>query len=264
MGKWCCFLLKKKECHIVDSCVEWVVDCATTYHVTSNKEFFVMYKAGDFSKVKMGNNSVANIVGISDVCVQTNISFTLTPKDVPHVLDLRLNLISVHALNLVGFQINFGDGKWKPNKGSLMVVRSAVYSMLYKNQVKLIKDCSNVIKNVALLDLWHKRLAHLNEKGLQILSRSSLVASHKCTKLNSHDCCLFGKQHRVSFSRTSKLKIIYWIWGILIRVDLWKWRLLVVANIWWHLLTMLIERCRCTSLKSKNKIYLLCYWKNKK
>jgi hypothetical protein len=33
------------------------------------KEFFTMYKAGDFGKVKTGNSSVADIVGIGDVCV---------------------------------------------------------------------------------------------------------------------------------------------------------------------------------------------------
>lgn len=28
------------------------------------------------------------------------------------------------------------------------------------------KDFSNVVKNVALSDLWHKRLAHLSEKKI--------------------------------------------------------------------------------------------------
>ena len=55
-----------------------------------------------------------------------------------------------------------------------MVSRGAVYSTLYKTQVKLIKDGLNAVENVALPDLWHKRLAHLSEKGLQILSRKSL------------------------------------------------------------------------------------------
>jgi len=150
-----------------------------------------MYKVEDFGKVKIGNNIIAGIIGISDVCVQTNTSFTLILKDVRHVLDLRLNLIFVHALDLAGFQNNFGDEKWKPTKGSLMVARGVVYLRLYKNQVKLIKDCSNVANNFALLDLWHKRMTHLSEKGLQILSRKFLAASHKCTKLNYHDCCLF-------------------------------------------------------------------------
>jgi len=124
-----------------------------------------MYKVGDFGKVKMANNSIADIVGIGDVCVQTNTGFTLTLKDVRHVPDLCLNLIFVHALDLAEFQNNFVDGKWKLTKGSLMVARGAVYSTLYKTQVKLINGGLNAVENVALPDLWHKRLAHLSEKG---------------------------------------------------------------------------------------------------
>ena len=70
-----------------------------------------MYKVGDFEKVKMGNSSNANIVGVGDVCIQTNIGCTMTLKDVRHVQDLCLNLISVHAPDLVGYHSDFGDGK---------------------------------------------------------------------------------------------------------------------------------------------------------
>ena len=87
---------------------------------------------------------------------------------------LHQNLIYVHALDLVGFQNNFGDGKWKPTKGLLMVVRGVVYSTLYKTQVKLIKDGLNAVDNVVFPDLWHKRLAHPSEKDCKFLQGSPL------------------------------------------------------------------------------------------
>ena len=33
---------EEKECHIADSCVEWVIDLAASYHAILNKEFFIM------------------------------------------------------------------------------------------------------------------------------------------------------------------------------------------------------------------------------
>jgi len=87
-----------------------------------------------------------------------------------------------------------------------MVPRGVVYSTLYKTQVKPIKDGLNVVENDAFPNLWHKRLAHLSEKGLQILSRKSLILSDKGNKLNPCDYFLFGEKHRVSFCKTSKLK----------------------------------------------------------
>ena len=93
----------EEECHVADSCTEWVVDLAASYYATYNKEFFTMYKAGDFGKVEMGNHSNADIVRVGDVCIQTSIGGILTLKDMRYVPDLRLNLISMHALDLVGY-----------------------------------------------------------------------------------------------------------------------------------------------------------------
>ena len=58
-----------------------------------------MYKAGDFSIVKMGNSSYSKIVGIGDVCIETNVGSTVMLKDVQHVIDLRMNMFSTLAMD---------------------------------------------------------------------------------------------------------------------------------------------------------------------
>ena len=88
-----------------------MIDSTTLYHAAPKKEFSIAYKIGDFGKVKMGNSSNTDIMGVSDVCIQTNIGCTLTINDVQHVLDLLLNLISLHALDLTRYHSDFGDGK---------------------------------------------------------------------------------------------------------------------------------------------------------
>lgn len=205
-GEVVLFTLSDEECHVADSCDEWVVDSAASYHATPNKEFFTSYKAGDFGKVRMGNSSNANIVGVGDVCIQTNVGCTLTLKDVRHVPDLRLNLISVHALDRAGCYSSFGDGKWKLSKGSMIIARGKVCNTLYKTQVKQVGEGLNAVEDDASPNLWHKRLAHMSEKGLQILARKSLIPYAKDTKLNPCDHCLFGKHHKVSFSKRLKRK----------------------------------------------------------
>ena len=84
------FSIGDDECHNVSHpYVEWVIDSAASCHVTPRKELFILYKAGDFGRVKMGNNSYADIVGIGDICVETNIGYTLELKNVQHVLDRK-------------------------------------------------------------------------------------------------------------------------------------------------------------------------------
>ncbi|MBN8138667.1 GAG-pre-integrase domain-containing protein, partial [Vibrio vulnificus] len=43
------------------------------------------------------------------------------------------------------------------------------------------------------------RLAHISEKGLQLLAKQSLIPQAKGDSLNPCDYCVFGKHHRVSF-----------------------------------------------------------------
>ena len=82
--------------------IEWVVDTAASYHATPNRELFNTYKTGDLGYVKMGNTASSNIAGIGDICIQTNVGYQLMLKDVRHVPDLRLNLMSGIALDKEG------------------------------------------------------------------------------------------------------------------------------------------------------------------
>ena len=56
-------------CHVAEQDVEWVVDLATSFHYVPKREYFLTYKVEDFGTVKMGNNSVSQIVGIGDTCI---------------------------------------------------------------------------------------------------------------------------------------------------------------------------------------------------
>ena len=98
-------------CTISDPYVEWVIDSAASYHVTPRKELFTSYKVGNFGRAKMGNDSYADIVGIGDICVRANTGYTLILKDVRHVLNIHLNLISTHVLDKEGYGNYFRDGK---------------------------------------------------------------------------------------------------------------------------------------------------------
>ena len=108
-------------CHVAEQDVEWVVDSTASYHCVPKREYFSTYKVGDFGTVKMGNKSVSQITGIGDICIQTSMECTLTLKDVQHILDLHLNLISVHMRDKDGYNHFINNGNWKLTKGSLVV-----------------------------------------------------------------------------------------------------------------------------------------------
>ena len=119
---------------------------------------------------------------------------------------MRLNLISISVLDKESYESYLGNGKWKLFKGLLVFARGKICCTLYKIQVKLCRDMVNAAQDDSTPDLWDKRLAHMSEKGLQILAKKSLIPFAKGIPLNSCDYYLFGKQHRVSFCRSSTRK----------------------------------------------------------
>ena len=108
------------------------MDSTTSYHCVPKREYFSTYKARDYGTVKMGNKSVSQIVGIGDICIQTSMGCTLTLKDVRHILDLRLNLISVYMMDKDGHNHFISSGNWKLTKGPLVVARGRLCCSLYK------------------------------------------------------------------------------------------------------------------------------------
>ena len=104
---------KEEDClHMADhSYTEWVIDTAASYHATSHRELFSSYNAGDFGTVRMGNSSYSKIVGIGDISIQTNVGNKLVLKDVRHVPDLCLNLISGSALDRQSYTSTFENGR---------------------------------------------------------------------------------------------------------------------------------------------------------
>ena len=101
----------------------WVIDSSAPFQVTSHSDFFTSYINGDFGNVRMRNSDVSKIVSIGDICLETSIGTKLILKDVRHVLDIRLNLISTDILDNEGFTNSFGESNWKLTKGSLVMAK---------------------------------------------------------------------------------------------------------------------------------------------
>jgi hypothetical protein len=66
-------------------------------------------------------------------------------------------------------------------------------------RAKLSKCIINAMDDEFSIELWHKRLAHMNEKGLTILAKKNFLFGMKSAPLKKCTHCLVGKQNKVSF-----------------------------------------------------------------
>ncbi|KAG8367804.1 hypothetical protein BUALT_Bualt16G0110800 [Buddleja alternifolia] len=136
---------------------------------------FTSYTSGNFGRVRMANHGVTEVIGMGNINLETDTGCRLILRDVRHIPDIRLNIISTGKLDDDGYVSHFGEGKWKLTKGSLITAKGKKKNSLYLMQAKLSNGEVNAAVNNSSIELWHKRLGHLSQKGMQLLAKKKLL-----------------------------------------------------------------------------------------
>ncbi|CAL5342497.1 unnamed protein product [Camellia sinensis] len=114
--------------------------------------------------------------------------------------------IKMGKLDDEGYCNTFSNGQWKLTRGAMIVARGKKHSTLYVMQARLPKEVINAMDDESTVELWHKRLAHMSEKGLATLAKKNLLSGMKNALLKRCTHCLAGKQNRVSFKSSPSLR----------------------------------------------------------
>ena len=75
----------------------------------SREKYFNLCGVGDQGSVKI-DNSVANIVRKCDICIHANVDCIVIVKNVKHILNFSLNMITVRVLDKEGYKHELDDG----------------------------------------------------------------------------------------------------------------------------------------------------------
>ena len=134
-----------------------------------------------------------------DVRLETSNGTVSILKNVKHIPDIRMNLISTRKLDDEGFCNTFCDSQWKLTRGSMVIGKGKKCSSLYLMQAKVIDSNINAVDDDSTVELWHNRLGHTSEKGLMILAKKNLLSGTKNGSLKMCAHCLAGKQTKVAF-----------------------------------------------------------------
>jgi transposase InsO family protein len=184
----------------------WILDSGASFHMTPHREWFQTYRSCSGGVVYMGDSSRCKIVGIGDVKIQMFDGCVRTISNVRHVPELRKSLLSLGKFDENGLKFVGEKGYLKIIKGAMVVAKGELIGSLYK----LIGETLNGEAAVASGStestmIWHRRLGHISERGLQILSKRGLLPGIKFTSFEFCEDCLYGKQHRLPFpSSTSR------------------------------------------------------------
>ncbi|MDM1593442.1 GAG-pre-integrase domain-containing protein, partial [Escherichia coli] len=100
----------------------------------------------------------------------------------------------------------FADNSWKITKGSLVVARGMKSSTLYMLHVSTVKNHGICVTEQPSVSFWHRRLGHMSQKGMEVLSRCGYLPGFSFSDLPTCEHCLFGKQTQSPHKRGSTRK----------------------------------------------------------
>ena len=138
----------------------WVIDSSVSIHATHRKDFFTSYTSGEFGSVRMGNDGSAKAIGMEDVCLETSNGTMLILKNVKHIPNIRMNLISTGKLDDEGFCNTFCDSQWKLTRCSMVVAKRKKCSSLYLMHARVIDSSINAVDDDSIVELAQQTRSH--------------------------------------------------------------------------------------------------------
>jgi len=133
----------------------------------------------------MGNDIVYKTVGIGNIRMRMFDGQVRILTNVRHIPDLKKNLLSLRALEAQEYKFSGVYGGVRVTRGSMTILKGEQAANLYKLIESItVDEASTAIEKENTTRLWHMRLEHMSERGLQVLYKMSALPGIKYCKLD--------------------------------------------------------------------------------
>ena len=192
-----------------DCGTDWIVDSGASNHLCNDLSVFKTINYGDPKDVVLDDNRVVKSKGVGSVHVMVKQGTHYTPihiQNVWYVPDLACNLLSVVQLSEKGYSVRFShSGCQIADTDGSVIAESQRVGNLWRLNASIIpspKGQALAALYTVDLQLWHKRLGHVNTESVKILNARKLLQNVSSSQAVCSPC-VKGKQHRVSFPSSS-------------------------------------------------------------
>nr|GEX85054.1 retrovirus-related Pol polyprotein from transposon TNT 1-94 [Tanacetum cinerariifolium] len=146
--------------------LDWIMDSGYSYHMTSRLDILFDFLECDGGSVQLGDNGECKIRGVGKVMIQLRDESSFVLHNVRVVLSGIRRDNCIYSLDCHAMEGEFN---------------------------------ASVKEKDSLAQVWHKRLGHISEAGLQVLEKQGLFGKKSLGKLDFCENCVLGNSHRVSF-----------------------------------------------------------------
>ena len=204
---------------------EWIIDSGASRHMTFQRDVLRHYE--EFEKpelVGLGDGRTVEALGTGEVkfisYLPHNRRVVGWMSNVLYVPQLASNLFSVRASTLRENIVSFGSQCWIRNKKKRLICTGLPAGKLYKlncEVMKSLKGRANIAEEASeKIDLWHRRLAHVNVRQLrQLTANADGIDLPLDGKQSFCEACVQGKMHRLphpplkDIKSTERLQLVY-------------------------------------------------------
>ena len=198
---------------------DWIIDSGASRHMTFQKDVLSYYRKFETPEpVGLGDGRTVNALGTGKVKIMSYLYHGKKTvgwmTDVLYVPKLTSNLFSVHAAALKGNVVSIGQKYCQiRNKKKRLIGTGSPLGRLYRLNCDTLKTptektiIAEETKSLNKIDLWHQRLAHVNEKQLhQLVANSTGIDLSSSEKQRFCEPCVKGKMHRLPHPLLKKIK----------------------------------------------------------
>jgi len=184
-----------------DSSQSWVLDSGCTYHMSPNKSWFEDLKIEHGGSVLLGNNKACKVISTGNIRIKMFDGIERVLDNVRFIPELKRNLISLGTLDEQGYNFHSENGNLFVSKDSVKVMKGTRINGLYFLVGSTVVGSANAVDRENNSRLWHLRLGHVSEKGMNVLEKQGCFGQSKLGKLEFCEDCIYGKASRASFNK---------------------------------------------------------------
>ncbi|KAF7839555.1 Retrovirus-related Pol polyprotein from transposon TNT 1-94 [Senna tora] len=173
---------------------------------SSNLNYYFCKKKGhkkaECRTLKVGNGDDVEVQHIGNVVLILDNCYELVLKDTFYIPPFRRNLVSISALDNVGYEFNFRNNKVEIFYDSEKIGECVLTGGLYKLCTSLGNECLHVencstnkrskTKDKSFV-LWHKRLGHISRERVNRLIKDKILSPLNYSDIGACVDCAKGK-----------------------------------------------------------------------
>jgi len=145
---------------------DWYLDSGATVHLTSRLDWLENFSPDANQQVGIANGTKLKSTGTGKISIPLSSKKTMNAFDVVHVPDLAINLLAVHKIAQEGKTVLFDEQgcrivnqQLKVNPKNVIATATAVNGLYCLDRLQ---SHSFAVMSTNFVNLWHRRLGHLN------------------------------------------------------------------------------------------------------